>query len=321
MSDNSSIEWTDATWTPIVGTHGKWACTKVSPGCANCYAERLNVRFGGPRYAAGYDTLKLDEAALTQPIRWGRPRNIFVCSMTDLFEERVPDHWIDRIFAVMGTASWHNYQVLTKRAVRMRDYMVGMAPLGLLKGMPAPIQDRWDAARRPLWLWAKQYRPKLVDMIGVLMADPRWPFRNVWMGVSAENQKWADERIPLLGETPAAHRWVSAEPLLGPIDLHRGGFTLLEPIQSPSGTKWPGLNLVIVGGESGNGARHMNVAWAADIIAQCRAAKVPVFVKQLGRYPYAQSSPTSVEFLGLNHRKGGEPMEWPEALRVRELPW
>lgn len=335
MSDKSKIEWTESTWNPIVGTHGRWSCSKASPGCANCYAERQNLRFGGPRYVVGNDTLQLKDPTIYAPLRWVRPRRIFVCSMTDLFEERVPDHWIDRIFAVMAAAPWHTFQVLTKRAERMRDYVTRLTADLEHAGNGA----RWDAARRPLWLWAKEHRPKMVEGIGVWLANPVLPLRNVWLGVSVESQKWANARIPCLTETPAAVRWLSAEPLLGPIDL--GPFfgradghvwreclcNEIDPSDRPCIVcecraeygRESGIGWVVVGGESGSGARPFDVAWPQSIIAECRGAGVPVFVKQLGRHPFTTIDGAPVP-LTLSDHRGGVPEDWPESLRVREWP-
>jgi protein gp37 len=153
-----------------------------------------------------------------------------------------------------------------------------------------------------------------------------WPLPQIWLGVSTERQQEADERIPLLLQTPAVVRFISAEPLLGPIDLERGGFTFLRPIKSPSGTKWPGLNWIICGGESGPGARAMRVDWAADIIGQCQDAGVSVFCKQLGSNPrivgerIGDTGFIATPKLRLVDRAGGDPEEWPKALRVRQFP-
>jgi protein gp37 len=147
-----------------------------------------------------------------------------------------------------------------------------------------------------------------------------WPLPNVWLGVSVENQHFADERIPLLLQTPAAVRFISAEPLLGPIELERGGFALHRPVKSPSGTRWPGLDWVIVGGESGSKARPFDLAWARSIVAQCKAAGVPVFVKQLGSNPTCEHCGDAIAVFGPRNRKGGDINEFPQELRVREFP-
>lgn len=239
MSDKTSIEWTDATWNPIRGTKGRHHCVRISEGCKHCYAATMNHRFGGPDYVKGADTPRLDEEALLQPMKWKRPRRIFVCSMTDLFMDEHSDEMIAQVFDMMKTCHWHTFQVLTKRPARMRLHQAHFAPLP-----------------------------------------------NVWLGVSAENQERADERIPDLLATPAAVRFVSAEPLLGPIRLD-------QPLNF-DGALWDAmargaLGWVIVGGESGPGARPCDVSWIRSLVQQCAAAGVPCFVKQdSGRRPGQQ---------------------------------
>lgn len=259
MSEKTGIQWTESTWTAIRGEKGMWHCTKKSPGCANCYSERMNVRYGGPKYVPGADRFRLDMKALEKPLHWRRPRMVFVCSMTDLFHEDVPDEWIDLIFGVMARASKHTFQVLTKRAERMRRYFA---------------------------------------------ARGRKPLPNVWLGVSTENQKAADERIPHLLEIPAAVRFLSVEPLIDRV--------YLQDWMSRNGG---GLSWVIAGAESGPKARPMDLSWARLIVESCRAFRVPVFVKQLGARPTENNIPYR-----LKDRKGGDPAEWPEDLRVREFP-
>ena len=224
MSDKSSIEWTDATWNPVTG------CTKVSPGCAHCYAETIAERFRGtPAFPNGFD-VQLREHKLDLPKRWRKPRRIFVNSMSDLFHEDIPDEYIERVYQSMFEAPQHQYQVLTKRAERM-----------------AVLLDRGIR-------W------------GLLPAAPR---ANMWHGASVENQHWADERIPYLLRVRVAVKFLSCEPLLGPLDL----------------TPWlDQLQWVIVGGESGRGARPMQPAWAREIRDQCLAAGVPFFFKQWGEH-------------------------------------
>jgi protein gp37 len=219
MSQLSKIEWTDATWNPVRG------CTKISSGCARCYAEVFAERFRGVPghpYEFGFD-LRLVPEKLPDPLRWGTHRMIFVNSMSDLFHERVPDDYIVAVAEVMRLANWHTYQVLTKRADRLRS---------LLRG-------------------------KLRSLASV---------KHIWWGVSVENQKQGIPRVQLLRESGAAMKFLSIEPLLedlGTLDL--------------SGMAW-----VIVGGESGHGARPMKAEWVRGIRRQCRLAKVPFFFKQWG---------------------------------------
>jgi protein gp37 len=269
MSDNSAIQWTDATWNPIrarnrvTGRTG-WFCIHKSAGCLHCYAEDMNVWIGtGDPYAAPRlkdVALYLDEKILEAPLRWKRPRKIFVCSMTDLFGEWVPEQWIDRVVGVMGSCDRHVYQVLTKRPERLREY----------------VND-----------WQRRVQKS-------------WP-KHIHLGVSVEHQAAADERIPLLRLTPAAVRFLSVEPLLGPVSL--------DP-------EWHvAIDWMIVGGESGPEARPCDLAWIRSIVAQCKAAGVPCFVKQAGSRPVVDGQP-----LTLHDRKGGDMWEWPEDLRVREMP-
>lgn len=251
MGDKTGIEWTDATWNPATG------CDKVSPGCDRCYAETFAERWRGTRghyFETGFDVqLRPDKLGL--PLRWTKPRRIFVNSMSDLFHDKVSDTYIAKVFAVMAAAPHHTFQVLTKRHGRMRS----------LLNNPTFFETVAD------------YWPEFGPM--PLGTDRRlWPLPNVWLGVSAEDQKRADLRIPALLDTPAAVRFVSAEPLLGPIDLHG------DPIGKDS-VFWIGhLDWVIVGGESGPGARPMHPDWARSMRDQCVAAGVPFLFKQWGEF-------------------------------------
>lgn len=333
MGSKTSIEWTadkdgnaGASWNPIrAQSHesGKvgWHCEIVSPGCERCYAMAINRRLGtGLDYllrGRGNVVTYLDEKMLTAPLHWRKPRRIFVGSMTDLFGEFVTDKMLDRIFAVMALCPHHTFLLLTKRAERMRDYC-------RLADTPERV---WNAATElmdPLWALARQ---------GAAWGGERpWPLRNVWTGVSVEDQRRADERIPLLLDTPAAVRWISAEPLLGPADLNGGrgwlygyeehGVDMTRPVGQRVGAcvGWtPPLDWVVVGGESGPRARPLNIDWARSIIAQCKSAGVACFVKQIGAKPTA-ADPASFGDWMLHDRKGGDPSEWPEDLRVREYP-
>lgn len=219
MADKTPIEWTDATWNPIVG------CSVVSPGCTNCYAMRLagtRMKTHPSRAGLTQDSkagavwtgeVRLMEQWLGQPLQWAKPRMIFVCAHADLFHESVPDEWIDRVFAVMALAPQHTFQVLTKRPKRMRDY------LGTRAGDWSVV---WPDANPPGSLPISRHEQRLA-MRGAGWPDaiirPTFPLPNVWLGVSVEDQRRADERVPILLDTPAAVRWISAEPLLGPLDL------------------------------------------------------------------------------------------------------
>ena len=316
--DGSKIEWTDATWNPIRG------CSRVSEGCRHCYAERVAARFNWPVPDDGMENLekglppskagpyhglaamtkdgprwtgevRFVEDKLDAPLRWKKPRRIFVNSMSDLFHEKVPDKWIDLIFAVMALAPKHTFQVLTKRPERMLSYFsVGNCIYGCINDATRPQKHRTVSC------W--------------------WPLPNVWLGVSVEDQATADKRIPLLLQTPTAVRWVSYEPALGPIDLHQVPPGGALPIGS-QGVARDGLDWIVVGGESGPGARPFDLAWARAVVAQGKAAGVPVFVKQLGAQPFERMiSRGHPFFMTYKNKKGGDPAEWPEDLRVREYP-
>jgi len=266
MSSLTNIEWTatvhpdgtvtpGSTWNPVRG------CTKVSPGCANCYAETFAERFRGVPghpYEQGFD-LRLVPEQLEKPLHWKKPRRIFVNSMSDLFQDGVPDEYIDRVFAVMALCPQHTFQVLTKRAERMRDY---------IEKLSGRLVELWDLTNQPTWISLPAGRsfPRYPD---------NWPLPNVWLGVSVENQHFADERIQLLLQTPAAVRFISAEPLLAPVDLngieHEDAvISALFCEEDPRDCGSLGsatLDWVIVGGESGPGARPFDLAWARPVNA------------------------------------------------------
>lgn len=267
MSDGTKIEWTDATWNVVNG------CSVVSPGCKHCYAmkqaHRFPVRQGLTQKTAGgmvwTGEIRFNEALLDQPLRWKRPRKIFVCAHGDLFHEKVPIEWIAKVFNVMAEAPQHIFQVLTKRPDRLRQIMNGPKHHGL-----------WSHK-----LWHRSVLP------------------NVWLGTSVEDQQRANERIPLLLDTPAAVRWLSMEPLLGPIDLiHVEDSTVFPGTSVSALTGWggwdyprpgpqsglPSIDWVVLGGESGPGARPMHPDWARSIRNQCREAQVPFLFKQWGEW-------------------------------------
>jgi protein gp37 len=284
MSDGTKIEWTDATVNAVNG------CSVLSPGCTNCYAMRLaGTRMKHHPSRAGLTRaskagpvwtgeVRFNEAALLQPLKWRRPRRIFWNAHGDLFHENVSDQWIDRCFAVMALTPQHQHQVLTKRAERMRAY---------LEVRP---QARW-AAHAVLLRDAGKIPAGAMFQI-------RDPLPNVWLGVSVEDQARADERIPHLLATPAAVRFLSCEPLLGPVDLRKVScweYPKAEVLNALSGrlegmfggfcaTCLPRLDWVIVGGESGPGARPMQPDWARSLRDQCAAAGVPFFFKQWGEF-------------------------------------
>ncbi|MDX2749593.1 phage Gp37/Gp68 family protein [Streptomyces scabiei] len=286
MSATTKIEWTDRTWNPVTG------CTKVSPGCDNCYAETIAHRFAGSKaFPNGFD-VTLHDQRLDQPSRWTKSARVFVNSMSDLFHDSVPDLFITRVFDVMEANPRHTFQVLTKRHARMRSF----------------VQQREQQRR--------EYAAKFDDCpteamrISPAAQDARAragrPPANIWLGVSVEDQKWADIRIPALLETPAAVRFLSCEPLLGPVDLcgpivpGRGRPKLTywldgRPGWGPEQTDdrgrvfqglavGPRIDWVIVGGESGPQARPMHPDWARALRDQCTVSGTAFFLKQLGEW-------------------------------------
>lgn len=322
----TSIEWATDSWNPIAaydretGKRG-WFCTKVSPGCTNCYAEQWNrFRGNGHLYRVGnLDKVRFELApTLTDPLHWRKPRRVFVNSMTDLFLEAHTNEMIASVFTIMAQTPQHQFLVLTKRPERMLNWF-------MIQSLATTDRALFDAA------------------------GGRWPLPNVWLGVSTENQETADERIPLLVQTPAAIRFLSCEPLLGPIDFHGAGSRGAEDGDPESfsaltgydGTdpKIAGIDWVIVGGESGAKARPMDMKWIFSIVVQCREANVPVFVKQMGSVPMELEAiwrgrgvtrllncrnrervPEGFVPLKFADRKGGSPDEWPTELRIREYP-
>lgn len=297
MAD-SDIEWTDKVWNPVRG------CTKVSPGCKHCYAETFAERFrgvAGHPYEQGFD-LRLVPEKLDEPLTWRTSRRIFVNSMSDLFQVGVPLEYVGACFGVMAQSPRHTYQLLTKRPERLRLFFDWVSDGGDPRLMPP------DAV---VTTCASNY-------VDIDQVQRQWPLPNVWLGVSVEDRAYGLPRVDLLRMVPAAVRFLSIEPLLedlGDIDL-------------------TGIHWVIVGGESGPGARPFELPWARSIVAQCRIAKVPVFVKQLGARPFHSLEPTGEfrthkgkrqlrlvgEPVRIRHRKGGDPSEWPEDLRIREFP-
>lgn len=275
MGDRSKIEWTDASWTPIRarrwglpegepdrgimdGTKTGWHCEHVTDACRFCYAESINRRLGTgldfkPGHRKDIETF-LDETMLLTPLRWKRPRMVFVCSMTDLFADFVSDEMIDRMFAVMAMAPQHTFQVLTKRPKRMRDY----------------IQSKCH--KTPQWVEIEGARV-------LLPYEGGWP-TYIWLGTSVHDQASADEFVPLLLDTPAAVRFVSYEPALS-YWYPESTPSLQEGINCLYGS--PKLDWVIAGGESGPKARFADPAWFRSTRDQCKAANVRFFMKQMSK--------------------------------------
>lgn len=316
--NKTSIEWTDYTWNSIRAQFGKgqpWSksgtfCTRISPGCTNCYASVINKRFGnGLEYTVpNLEKVEffIDEKILEEPLRRKKPARIFVGDMFDLFHEQIPRELIDKVFDVMALCQQHTFQILTKRAGRMESF----------------LSFRYSNSHGS------------------------FPLPNVWVGVSVESQQYANERIPKLLQAPAAVRFLSVEPLLESVNLCSidggGGYffnCLADRVPFGHYEYKTGIDWVICGGESGPGARPFNLAWAEKLLEQCRAAGVPFFFKQAGSVPvydqlrwmqvtvknrltckpYVSGSGNPVK-VAQKDRKGGDPSEWPEHLRVREFP-
>lgn len=360
---DGGIAWCDRTWNPVTG------CTKVSAGCKHCYAEVMAKRTFGRLYDLVHDGYKegggkfyrtrrftdvqCHPDRLNAPMRWRKPARVFVNSMSDLFHEDVPNAFIDQAFAVMSLSKRHTFQVLTKRPERMLAYFT----------KPGSMCSREADVNCAIWSQLGTKRGSTIEHGGEWRCG--WPLSNVWLGVSVEDQATADARIPLLLQTPASVRFVSYEPAVGLVDFGRAGalpvFRYADaPIEIVDGltqrvigvdpalsgtwgkhdaTPHPWIDWLIVGGESGPKARPCYVAWIRSVVAQCKAAGVACFVKQLGAASIAcdadsvrddvwrameaddidaaESFPLCVRY---TDRKGGDPAEWPEDLRVREMP-
>ena len=237
----TKIEWADAVWNPVTG------CTPISEGCKNCYAERMATRLKG-RYGYPEDEpfkVTLHPEKLEEPLKWKKPRRVFVCSMGDLFHEQVPDEYIAKVWEIMNNASNHTFLVLTKRPQRMKDFL----------------------ARLGWYTHDREVNPAEA----VLDEGGKYTLKNVWLGVTAENQQRAEERIPILLQLPAAKRFVSVEPMLGPVDLTEVGHV------------GPKLDWVICGSESGPNRRPAKIEWIRSLRNQCIYFGVPFFLKQSRR--------------------------------------
>ena len=289
----TSISWTEKTWNPMSG------CTPISEGCANCYAKRMAQRLRG---RCGYPAdepfrVTLHEDKLNEPLRMWKPARVFVASMGDLFHEDVPDEFIDKVFAVMALAPWHSFLVLTKRPERMRLYALRAAGRvwNLARDM---ILSGFNGSPLPAYEWKGGEH--------AMKCDDDWPLPNVWAGVTAENQARADERIPVLLQTPAAVRFVSVEPMLGLTDLrhlHYQGITEIDALAGthglirPHGGKCAKLGWVVCGGETGPGARPMRPDWVRGLRDQCQAAGVPFHFKSWGQWAPERESDTFDEIM------------------------
>ncbi|MFN6559982.1 MAG: DUF5131 family protein [Nostoc sp. ChiSLP01] len=305
----TNIQWTDVTSNPIHlvkpdGSHGGHWCKKVSPGCANCYSEAQNnngfFSFASHLEYVGDapDNLIFDEEVCKKWLSWRKPKKIFVCSMTDLFGEWVENEWIDKVFGYMASAHWHTFHVLTKRPERAIAYFQR-------HNLAQSIKDASD-----------------------LVCKPELPLKNVWFGITCENQAMADKRIPLLLETPAAVKWLSVEPILENIDLKFGSWDVDVDDDTTRSIYVPNENnlvdWVVLGGESGKNARSCHIVWVRSLVRQCQDASIPVFVKQLGSKPlhiqYIEREPKHKYRYKISGNKGGKIQEFPEDLQIREFP-
>lgn len=312
MGDKTGISWTDATWNPIRG------CSRVSAGCVNCYAEAVARRFKGPGLA--YEglvnnlgrwngTVRVVEDHMRDPLRWQKPRRIFVNSMSDLFHENLADAEIDRVFAVMLLSPRHTFQVLTKRADRMRRYMTDPA-----------LYDRVLRA-------AGEFRGERPELNQIGIDNPTTcPKPWIWLGVSVEDQKAADERIPDLIATPAKVRFLSCEPLLGPVCLTGAAIGDCDDPQCGDST-WdhyctlghPKLHWVIGGCESGRNARSCDVGWLRLLRDSCRVAGIPFFLKQA--VDVMTLGPRGIEHTGISFGSGTRAKGQAGRASVLELPY
>ncbi|WP_100904485.1 DUF5131 family protein [Nostoc flagelliforme] len=302
---STNIEWTDETWNIIVG------CSRISSGCQQCYAAtaakspRLQ-QF--PQYQAVsiWDgTVQFVESQLIKPLHWKKPKNIFVCSMADLFHENVPFEWIDQVMAVIALCPQHTFQVLTKRPERALEYFSQQS-----------LWVKWyEAAQNFLWDAIGEKFGELINLQQYFIGQP-FPLPNVWLGASTENQQMANKRIPILLQIPCSVRFLSCEPLLEDIDLRQGG--AIQKLISDS-YEWELVNediqWIVVGGESGPNSRPCHIEWLESIVQQCQQSNTKVFVKQLG----ANAIFGGQQFKTRN-KKGGDIEEFPEYLKVRELP-
>lgn len=260
MGDKSKIAWTDATWNPTTG------CSKVSAGCKHCYAERQWPRLsapGQPYEGREFTDIQCHPKRLHQPMLWLKPRRIFVNSMSDLFHESVTDEFIAAVFSVMANARWHTFQVLTKRPERALEWF----------RKSAKLSRAWyaDSAAKYGFNFPRYEHP--------------WPPENVWLGVSIEDQETANERIPLLLDIPATVRFLSIEPLIGPVDFHEARDSWIKKTLAWHTTPMlSSIDWVIVGGESGPKARPMHPEWVRTLRDQCAERDVPFFFKQWGEW-------------------------------------
>lgn len=318
--NKTSIEYLDFTWSPVTG------CTPVSAGCANCWAKRQHERFSDRPFSE----IVLHPERLEQPLRRKKPARIGVCFSGDLWHDKVDDGFIRLVMAVALACPRHTFLILTKRPKRMQEWF-----------MKFDMHDCYVEAKFLNDSRRANHGSRLTATLTCMDGLPgkpsrladKWPLPNVWLGTSVSNQEDADRNIPLLLQTPAAHRWVSYEPAIAPVDF----------CSVKMGCAWDAiscacsapcdhakLDWLVCGGESGPQARPCDLAWLRSSAALCKAAGVPCFVKQLGARPVGDWFPSPQNHIQISaiengghrliDRSGGNPDEWPEDLRVRELP-
>lgn len=343
MPGKTTISWSRYSWNPFRG------CRRVSPGCEHCFAEQIAYRFSGP--GLPYEGLiqlgkqgprwngegRFIPDALDAPLHWRDPSYIFVNSMSDLFFERFTNEEIAAVFGVMAACPWHAFQILTKRPARALEWFAW------LRREAREVNSGRGMSEAAYCLAMAQKRcsdVKLAQNVDRTCAQP-WPLPNVWIGVSVEDQQRANERMPLLVKIPAAVRFVSYEPALEAVDFDPptcpscGQHELFNQGDDGDGTPFcaecgdemefnvwlDSVDLVIVGGESGGGARPFDLAWARSVVAQCDEVGTKVFVKQLGKVRIdSEAEPGSLVLSQITGSKGDDPAQWPPMLRRQELP-
>lgn len=305
----TKIQWADDTWNPTTG------CSKVSEGCRNCYAKfgmwpRLKAMSATVYHGREFGDVMCHPERLDYPLRFSKPTKFFVNSMSDVFHPDIPDEFIDKIFAAMALSPRHIFQILTKRPVRMKEYLTNSQT-------PLNVQLESIDSRRSI----KKQKQK--------RADISFPLPNVWLGVSVEDQETARERIPVLLQTPAAIRWISAEPLIESIDLRKKYWVECIEEYGDIGNELikliDGIDWIVVGGESGPNARPCAIEWIGDIVKECKSTKTPVFVKQMGAYIVSteEMDDEGKEFIWRgtsDDMKGSVFHDFPKELQIRQYP-
>jgi protein gp37 len=316
-------KWWNQSWNPIHVKGGGWHCTKISPGCSQCWAEQINLRFRGsminpPRFDNRQVEFELDQRILEQPLHWKKSRIVAVQWLGDLFHEQILFEFIARLFSVMAHSPQNTFLLLTKRPIRMNEF------LGQVKN--------WEG-----W-WTHNGSPpeKAYDGNGIIVGyGNKWPLPNVWLGVSICTQQEADEKIPILLQIPAAHRFVNLEPMLEGINIEKALCNCPWPedamrtrhlLSCPGDVRRPGilkrwpLDWALLGCESGPGRRPMELKWARDIAEQCKAARIPLWVKQIEvtkfKNPARPGMPERTKT-----KVSKDIHDWPEDLRIRQWPF